>query len=1009
MTNNSLQKGKKGNKIKRRSRVVQRKVSRAIKNQPLSKKIGIPTKIILSILLIYFLVLSYFLLVIYLKPRSVPAITDKINQALEENLGSNYRIKSSLVSFNSSANLVISTKEIQEIDLSEKKLYISKVNLGEISVEIPLIRIIFFNFKPKVITINDSVIEANYFFSSKQANEDKKSSANDEEDVLKSNKLTSFINSDLQKILTKELPINQINLNNVELNLKKDQKLYDKIVINKSSLKILNNGQVARFISNNNVKFNSKELDVYFNFGCQIELKQKNYPECNLNLQNIKANSLAKISSKLSFLEPIDALFEIDSYFQMTDLGFDDVKFGLSSKDGNFNYDQFFDGKIYFTNLVANGSYQEKLGIINLEKIQAQLRSEIKNDVDLEMSLLISGLNAEQFQDFDFKIKLENVSGSEIAKFWPISLPRQDIRDWVANHIEQGLVSKAYTNFKLTKEKEESFLDSIQAKIEFSGLKLAYDEFFPEITNMDGLAKFDKGSMYIELDHGQVLETKIDKASVAIKDFFAPVNLLEIKASSIGASQDLFKHINYRSNYSQNIKNFINGRAASDIAINIPLVSNLDLKDVEIDIKSQIADIQTDFIDGQINVECQKKAQNNSFITKIDLENAKLKIPAFAIEKEPKIPANLDLSVVVDQENVKIRDIALVKINDLSAFGGKIRRSEISGSLNYNLESQKIDQIILKNYNFGNNDYKLEFFDKKSQKNYKIFGQKLDLTTLINYQLPFDNSNKVKLDNSQFTINIVDVGLMNDKKISNLYAYLECQVNFCRDGLIKANYDQNKFINLNLVPNQSQPYSNIKGRITDVSYLAEGLGVTNLLQGGDFEVEATNNLIDNKNKITGKFKALDKVIFFETSKIKDLAQDDLFSQVKDTIFASGKTIFSNMSGEFEIAGQKILVNSFVANNFKVGITAKGNIDLNQKGFNFKGMIVPGYIVNNLFGIGKIPIVGNVVTGLLTGGEEGGGLFGIRYSYSKESKLHKEKFKTEKVKSFIPSSIKNLFD
>jgi hypothetical protein len=71
------------------------------------------------------------------------------------------------------------------------------------------------------------------------------------------------------------------------------------------------------------------------------------------------------------------------------------------------------------------------------------------------------------------------------------------------------------------------------------------------------------------------------------------------------------------------------------------------------------------------------------------------------------------------------------------------------------------------------------------------------------------------------------------------------------------------------------------------------------------------------------------------------------------------------------------------------------------------MIVPGFIINNLFGIGKIPVLGSVV-GILTGGE-GGGLFGIRYEYTKNKGDKEAKFETSKVSSFVPTTIKSLFD
>ena len=72
------------------------------------------------------------------------------------------------------------------------------------------------------------------------------------------------------------------------------------------------------------------------------------------------------------------------------------------------------------------------------------------------------------------------------------------------------------------------------------------------------------------------------------------------------------------------------------------------------------------------------------------------------------------------------------------------------------------------------------------------------------------------------------------------------------------------------------------------------------------------------------------------------------------------------------------------------------------------MIIPGFVVNSLFGIGKIPLIGGVISGILTGGE-GGGVFGLKYSYVKKKGQADGVFETNKVAAFVPATIQNLFD
>jgi hypothetical protein len=130
--------------------------------------------------------------------------------------------------------------------------------------------------------------------------------------------------------------------------------------------------------------------------------------------------------------------------------------------------------------------------------------------------------------------------------------------------------------------------------------------------------------------------------------------------------------------------------------------------------------------------------------------------------------------------------------------------------------------------------------------------------------------------------------------------------------------------------------------------------------------------------------------------------------MKDKIFSNNKTTFDFVKINFSFWDNFLVIDSLVANNYKIGITAKGFFDGRKNSYEFKGMIVPGFVINNLFGIGKIPIIGKVISGALTGGE-GGGLFGIKYTYKKSQHQKDPIFETDVVSSFVPTGIKSLFD
>jgi hypothetical protein len=57
----------------------------------------------------------------------------------------------------------------------------------------------------------------------------------------------------------------------------------------------------------------------------------------------------------------------------------------------------------------------------------------------------------------------------------------------------------------------------------------------------------------------------------------------------------------------------------------------------------------------------------------------------------------------------------------------------------------------------------------------------------------------------------------------------------------------------------------------------------------------------------------------------------------------------------------------------IGITVGGGIDLADDQLNLEGTLVPAYLVNSI--LGEIPLLGDI----LTGGDEGGGVFAVSYT------------------------------
>lgn len=147
--------------------------------------------------------------------------------------------------------------------------------------------------------------------------------------------------------------------------------------------------------------------------------------------------------------------------------------------------------------------------------------------------------------------------------------------------------------------------------------------------------------------------------------------------------------------------------------------------------------------------------------------------------------------------------------------------------------------------------------------------------------------------------------------------------------MLKGNYGKKQFINLITAKNPKEDFIATNGRITDIGYLAEGLGISNVISAGDADVKLQNKIIDKKSVLKGKVEINNSITIYDSPSVKKLAKNSLFSKVRDKIFSNDKTIFDSVKLEFEMHDSILNIKSLVANNYKIGITAKGEVDLKK--------------------------------------------------------------------------------
>jgi len=94
---------------------------------------------------------------------------------------------------------------------------------------------------------------------------------------------------------------------------------------------------------------------------------------------------------------------------------------------------------------------------------------------------------------------------------------------------------------------------------------------------------------------------------------------------------------------------------------------------------------------------------------------------------------------------------------------------------------------------------------------------------------------------------------------------------------------------------------------------------------------------------------------------------------------SGEGInFSTMQVPFTLTDGVLEIKDGRASGTALGLTAKGQVDLDNDKLALEGTIVPAYVLNSV--LGRIPLVGSIFTN-----EKGGGVIAMNYSMTGPSK------------------------
>lgn len=237
-----------------------------------------------------------------------------------------------------------------------------------------------------------------------------------------------------------------------------------------------------------------------------------------------------------------------------------------------------------------------------------------------------------------------------------------------------------------------------------------------------------------------------------------------------------------------------------------------------------------------------------------------------------------------------------------------------------------------------------------------------------------------------------------DGKLVDASAHLQRDAQEWRQMQVKGKVGDGKVFDFDL--HQSGPNRRaLKVTSDDAGAVLKAFDSYSHMVGGKLEVDAVYEDDKDGQPLVGTIKVADYYIVNAPALARLLTVAAL-TGILDLMQDQGVG-FSTLDAPFVLKDGLLTLNDARAYGAALGLTAKGELDLDSKRMALEGTVVPAYALNSV--LGNIPVLG----WLVTGGEKGGGL--VAFNYSMRGPSQDPDVMVNPLSALTPGFLRNLFN
>ena len=690
---------------------------------------------------------------------------------------------------------------------------------------------------------------------------------------------------------------------------------------------------------------------------------------------NIKTNFKINFDTRLSYLNFTEKI------------NFSFMQSGIT----NIANSNFFQNDLDVNALSFKGEILNNFSKIDIPYFTSKIDNKIlvKGGINYEAKKLIANLN------------VSNLSTKEVLNIWSNNL-LSEVHLWLLEHLKGGEVS----NLILVNDFNEQVKSSLTTSVNLKNAHIKYLNNAPTLTLNTAEVKFTTKNLVISSEDGKILNSSINNAKAEIEDLNQEKLVMKFNANILGSISEQLKIANMH--YKLQEQREIEGMANTKINFVVPFYKVPTFEDLKFNLQSQLSDVVMSgiyqnyqltngklevnligeklkisgdakinrllniFVDADILIKNNKNYViqivindnlqnfqklkiplsnffgNNANIRGVikanpkkitsefwaDLYNTSVNIDALSIVKKAKLPGKIHIQFINNWDNE----------TKISKFKFKLPHKYFSGT---GIIDDKIGELVnFKCSIFQNNVQGMVLnYDKVENLNrITVNGIKADLSEFslqeLVSQLSSDNlkgggffSFKGKIDNlilkNNTSLHDVDIFVDNQRSISvNISAFLE------KNKPLRVYYN----------------YPVLSITSPDAGAVLRALGITEKINEGDLEIKGS---FETHKKFKG-FVELNNFYALKTPALLNLLTIAAPLTTLQSIIKNKGIRFYSFRCPVEYDGRYLEFDDCIAESKLLALKLSGNIDIETKYLNSRGVIVPQNIVNTIFK--KVPFL-----------------------------------------------------